>query len=163
MFEAFDEHARRALFFARWSVVQPGVEFDVQRAFDAVQQGAGAPTEKVAAEIDDVHLILGVLQADADALTRFADPEWSKERLRERLRDLAPRESGVSPAQEIPFSPAAKKTLLTVGARPRGKGRLIVPEHIVWASLAEPSTPVAALLAEAGVTRRAIEAFLDRP
>ena len=163
MFESFDEHARRVMFFARWSVMHPGVEFDMQRAFDEVQQGAAAPTDKVAAAIDDVHLLLGVLQGDAGALTRFADPAWPKERLRERLRDLAPPGSGVSPAQEIPFSPAAKQTLLTVGARPRGKGRLIVPEHIVWAVLAKPSTPVAALLAEAGVTRDAIEAFLDRP
>jgi hypothetical protein len=163
MFEAFDEHARRALFFARWNVMQPGGTFDMQRALDWVNQGAGAVTDGGAAEIDDVHLLLGVLQEDAEAVTRFCDPAWPKERLQERLRDLAPSQPRVSPAQAIPFSAAAKKTLLTVGARPRGKGRLIVPEHLVWAVLAKPSTPVAALLAEAGLTRGAIEAFLDRP
>jgi ClpA/ClpB-like protein len=66
-------------------------------------------------------------------------------------------------AQEIPFSAAATETLLAAGARPRSEGRLVVPEHLVWAVLANPSTPAAALLAEAGVTRDAIEAFLDRP
>jgi hypothetical protein len=161
MFDAFDEGARRALFFARWNVTQPGVEFDFH-GIGAVPPDAHAMTQG-GAELDDVHVLLGVLQADAQAVTRFADPAWSRDRLRERLSVLAPRDSLVSMAQEIPFSAAAKETVLAAAARPRSEGRPVVPEHLVWAILAKPSTPVAAVLAEAGVTRDAIAAFLDRP
>jgi hypothetical protein len=161
---AFDEHARRVLFFARVAVTQPGAaELDVRQLLDAIQPGGETGRQGGGASLDDVHLLLGVLQTDAEAVTRFADPAWPGDRLRQRLVDLAPHGPPVSAMHEIPFSPAAIATVVAAGSRPRRDRQLVVPEHLVWALMADPATPVAALLAEAGVRREAIEAFLDRP
>ena len=140
IFHAFGETARRALFFARWSLTE---------------LGGGA--------IDDGHLLYGVLHGSPEAVTRFADPAWTHDRLRQRIRDLSPGEPRRPTFREVPFSPSAQAVLLGTGMRPRTEGRPIVPEHIVWALMADPSTPAAALLGEAGVTREAIAAFLDQP
>jgi ATP-dependent Clp protease ATP-binding subunit ClpC len=140
-FSAFGEQARRALFFARYSLTEIG-----------------------GAAIEDRHLLLGVLKASPDAVGRFVDPaHWTSHRVEVRLRDLSPWQPSLSTSVEIPFSPATQRALQAAGERPRPQGREIVPEDLVWAVMSDPATPVAALLAEAGVTRPAIEAFLDRP
>jgi ATP-dependent Clp protease ATP-binding subunit ClpC len=140
-FAAFGEQARRALFFARYSLTEIG-----------------------GAAIEDRHLLLGVLMASPDAIGRFVDPaHWTALRVEIRLQGLSPWEPSLSTGVEVPFSPETQRALRAAGERPRPHGREIVPEHLVWAVMADPATPVAALLAEAGVTRAAIEAFLDRP
>ena len=140
IFEAFGELARRALFFARFSLTQRG-----------------------GAEIDEVHLLLGVLAGSPEAVTQFTDAAWPEDRVTQALHDLSPHEPRLPTATPIPFSRSVTDAIVAAGVRPRAQGRQIVPEHLVWAVMQEPSTPAAALLAEAGVTRVAIEAFLDRP
>ena len=139
MFEAFDEAARRTLFFARLSVVRIGGE-----------------------TIDDVHLLHGILSARPEAVTRFTDrAAWSAAELERRARELTPGGPHLPASHEIPFSQSATTRIVAVGERHRAPGAPIVPEHLLWALLLPPSTPVAELLAEAGISREAVEAFLD--
>jgi ATP-dependent Clp protease ATP-binding subunit ClpC len=139
MFEAFDEHARRALFFARWSLTQTGGE-----------------------TIDDVHLLHGILTARPEALTRFTDRDvWPAAALEQRMRELFPGGPPLPVSAEIPFSRTLTERLLAVGGRAREPGAPIVPEHLLWALLQPPVTPVTQFLAEAGVSVQAVDAFLD--
>lgn len=139
-FDAMGQHARMAMFFARESVSQTG-----------------------GTTLEDAHLLLGVIKAHTQAVARFVEPsQWTRHLLETRLRDLCPPGPMLPTSVEIPFSAGAKRAIALAAGRESHPGRDIVPEHLVWALMDDPSTPVAGLLAEAGVTREAIEAFLDQ-
>jgi len=140
-FAAFGEHARRALVFARLAAIRRG--------------GAG---------LDDVDLLLGVLQAQPQAIVRFVESTlWTAALIETRLEALTSPGPSVPVESEVPFSPAAVRAITVAAGRQRSPGHDLVPEHLVWALMDDPATPVVRLLAEAGVTRAAIEAFLDQP
>jgi hypothetical protein len=166
MFEAFSEDARRVLFYARLAVSLIG-----------------------GSAIDEPHLVVGILIARPEALTRFVDAtHWTEALFEQRLRALvtdhpAPvAEAGASLAaraehairalradpsaashHEIPFSEAVGRLLTTLGASTEPEPRVVVAEDYVWALTHDPSTPVGALLTEAGVDREAVGAFLRHP
>ena len=141
LFDAFGEGARRSLFFARWAVSRFG-----------------------GSEIDEAHLLLGVLQASPESVTRFTDPTaWTTDRLKRRLHELVPHEPRLPDSTEIPFSDGAREAIVAAAARAALTQAEVVPAHIVWALLQVPATPAAQLLSEAGVTQQAIETSFGAP
>jgi hypothetical protein len=162
-FEAFSEDARRVLFYARLAVSLIG-----------------------GSAIDEPHLVVGILIARPDALTRYVDAaHWTEARFEERLRALvtdrpAPAsETGTSLASraehalrtfmadpgsavhhDVPFAETDMRLLTTLGAAAQRDHRIVVAEDYVWALTHDPSRPVGALLTEAGVDREAVAAFL---
>ena len=167
MFEAFSEDARRVLFYARLAVSLIG-----------------------GSAIDDPHVVVGILIARPEALMRFIDAtHWSEPVLEARLRALVsdgasaapdgatslagraehalralmadPRHTGMH--HDIPFSAGVTRLLTTLSATAQREGRDVVAEDFVWVLTHDPSTPVGALLAEAGVDREAVGAFLRHP
>ena len=137
-FAVFGERARRTLFFARLAVTRLG-----------------------GSEVAETHLLHGVLADSPTAVTRFAaGSEWTASRLLQLVGDLATREPGPSVSVEVPFSPAVLRIFPVAAARALGANRELVPEDLVLGLLEDPAAPVARLLAEAGVTREAVEAWL---
>jgi len=166
VFEAFSEDARRVLFYARLAVSLIG-----------------------GSAIDEPHLVIGILIARPEALTRFVDATlWTEPLFEQRLRGLVtdhplpipdagtslagraehavrgifadPHEAGT---HGIPFAASVSHLLTTLGAMAQRENREVVAEDYVWALTHDPSTPVGALLTEAGVDREAVGAFLRHP
>jgi len=155
MFEIFDEQARRALFFARASLLETG---------------GGAILEQ--------HLLLGVVREAPEAVTRFADPaawasarvrdpvmrsadpDWTLARMRDQLLVTTNAGARLAPSVEVPFSDTAMALMKAAAELGQATSPARVrPEHFVLAMLLVPNA-AAPLLAEAGVTADPIRAFL---
>jgi ATP-dependent Clp protease ATP-binding subunit ClpA len=138
VFERDSEHARRALFFARYEVTQIG-----------------------GTTIEPEHLVLGVLRDSPGAVLRFARSEWTVESLRAKLAAAAGGKETVPTSVEIPFSAAAKDALQQTPLEADAAGnQWIRPEHVVLAVLVKSSGVAARVLEDAGVDADAIREHL---
>jgi heme-degrading monooxygenase HmoA len=138
MFERYNEHSRRTLFFARYEALQ-----------------ATSPV------IEPEHLLLGVLRQRAGDLLRFAHAGDTADAIRARLQATIGRGEHVSPAVEIPFSPACKLVLSQAAAEADDLGNhTIRPEHLILGTIAKANGPAARVLADAGVDANAIREYL---
>jgi heme-degrading monooxygenase HmoA len=135
LFERFDEHARRALFFARYEVAQLG-----------------------GLTIEPEHLVLGLLRESTSTIQRFAH-DGAAETIRERL--ARPVGQKVSTSVEIPFSRDCKAALeqTSIEADAAGNGAIRC-EHLLLGVLVKTQGEAARALEAAGVRIDAIRAFL---
>jgi ATP-dependent Clp protease ATP-binding subunit ClpA len=140
MFERYTEHARRALFFARYAASQRG-----------------------GLTIEPEHLVLGVLRDAPGAVMRFTRA-GSVRAIEEALAG-GPGGGPVSTRVEIPFSGEAKAAL----ERARGEAdelqnRWITPLHVIAGVMAATTGEAMRILHEAGVSVDAIREHLrQRP
>lgn len=127
MFERYDEHARRAIFFARYTASQ-----------------SGSPT------IEAEHLLLGLVREASSLFARFA-PSVSLEELRERI----PRKIVVeNPAARIrmPLSRECRRILGYSAEEANDLDhRHIGAEHLLLGVLRENTCVAARLLSEMGI------------
>ena len=127
MFERYDEHARRAIFFARYTASQ-----------------SGSPT------IETEHLLLGLVREASPLFVRLA-PSISLEELRERI----PRKVVVeNPAARIHMALSREcKRILGYSAEEANDldHRYIGAEHLLLGVLRENTCLAARLLSEVGI------------
>src|SRR3954463_15737176 len=137
MFERFDEHARRSLFFSRYVVTQLG-----------------------GMTIAPEHLVLGVLKDSPSSILRFArGPNAGGLTL--RIEEALGRSDVVAGSVEIPFAQEAKGALQRAATEADDlKNKSIRPEHLVLGVLVATSGTAARVLQEAGVEIGAIRDFL---
>jgi ATP-dependent Clp protease ATP-binding subunit ClpA len=131
--ERFTESARRVLFFARSDVSQYG-----------------------GARLEIEHVLLGVLQEIGATIELLLAPDWSLQRIRDRLIESLPASPRLATSIEIPFSPASKMILQGAANEADDLGdQNIRPEHILLALLADMGDS-GQLLRQAGMTRESI-------
>ncbi|RPH60690.1 MAG: hypothetical protein EHM89_08485 [Acidobacteria bacterium] len=140
-FERYTEDSRKALFFARFAVSEHG-----------------------GSRIDSDHLLLGILRAAPEALTRFMASGWSLQRMQDRAVALLPPGQRVEESVEIPFSRAAADVIVRASEEAIAlTNNEVRPEHLLLVLLNFEETPTGQLLREAGLTRDAIVRFLQQP
>jgi ATP-dependent Clp protease ATP-binding subunit ClpA len=139
-FEQYTEDSRKALFFARFAVSEHG--------------GSG---------IDSEHLLLGILRAAPEAVTRLMAPGWSLQQMQERVVALLPTGQRVEESVEIPFSRAAADVIVRASEEAIAlNNNEVRPEHLLLVLLSFEEAPTGQLLREAGLTRDAIVSFLQQ-
>ncbi len=133
MFERFTEKARRVIFFAR---------------FEASQFGTP--------QIDTEHLLLGILREDRDLLSSLAGPDAS-EKVRGRIQQQHPAGEMIPTSVDLPFSEASKHVLnFALEEADHSKGNEITHNHILIGLLREEGCLAHRILADLGITRKAI-------
>jgi ATP-dependent Clp protease ATP-binding subunit ClpC len=138
MFERYDEHARRAVFFARYAASQ-----------------SGSPT------LEPEHLLLGLIREASPLFARLA-PSVSLEELRERI----PRRIVVenpSVRMHMPLSKESKRILGYSAEEANDLDhRYIGAEHLLLGVLRENTCMAARLLSEMGVQAEQLRQNLAR-
>jgi len=138
MFERYTEPARRALFFARYEVSERGGE-----------------------RIEPDHLLLGLLQAEPQAVLRFSKSGETEESMRQRFIARAPGGAKRPESDEIPFSRPMVQALERARIEADQLGDATIrPEHLLLGVLVEPSGVCGTALEEAGVTIHAVREYL---
>jgi catechol 2,3-dioxygenase-like lactoylglutathione lyase family enzyme len=128
MFERFTEQSRRALFFAR---------------FEATQAGS--------VRMELLHLVLGILREDPDAILRFTGGR-SPEEVRKALEGDVRHAGKSSTRVEIPFSDEFKRALERAREEADAqKDEAIRPGHLLMGVLAQAASGVAGTLRSLGV------------
>jgi hypothetical protein len=128
MFERYDEHARRVIFFARYEASQSG------------SQVIGA-----------LHMLLGLLRESGSIFT-LAVPDFSVDDLVAECRRAIPMEEKTATSVDMPLSNDCKYALAAAAEQAElMKSRVIQPLHIAI-GLMSASQEVAALLNGYGIT-----------
>jgi len=135
MFHRYTEHARQAIFRAR---------------YEATRYGTG--------EIDDVQLLLGVLTADEALAERLEAFGLTIARIREQF---APAQESVATGVDLPLSGLARKALLFTTEEADRVGAIeIETSHVVTALARTESSRAAEMLAASGLTPERLREIL---
>ena len=137
MFERYSEEARKSVFFARYEA-----------------------SVSASPEIAPVHLLLGVLQADAALALRMFGTLEKVEAVRQRLVKPA---SSTSTTVDLPLSAECKRALAFACEEAERTDQLHVGSaHLLAGLILEADTPASALLIEMGVTLKRVRLDLSR-
>lgn len=133
MFERFTEKARRAIFFARYEASQFGTP-----------------------QIDTEHLLLGILQADHELLPSLVGPGVN-ETIKNRIRQQGPTGHQIPTSVDLPFSePSTRVLKFAEEEADQLKSHAITHRHILIGLLREEGCLAQTILADLGITRKAI-------
>lgn len=138
MFEGFNEHARRVIYFA-------------------LEEARGLGSKR----IDTVHLLLGVLREDASVAARVG--AGALETIRNSLEDVAPpKGERIATSGDLPLSEKSRVALLNANTEAEALGRRqIEPPHLVLALLQLEDCTAAKLLHAYGVNYKEYRATLS--
>ena len=136
MFHRYSEHARQALFRARYEASCYGT-----------------------AEIDDIHLLLGVLTADTALAERLGGLGVTTAKIRERLTRTCT--NVTTTTVDLPLSrPARQALILTAEEADRVGSIEIEPSHLLTALTRAESSGTAEMLLAFGVRPERLREFL---
>jgi len=138
MFERYNEHTRRVLFFARYQAAQIGSRY-----------------------IEPEDLLLGVLRESTAGVLRFARGGETAEAIVARVESSIRLSQPVKTSVEIPFSDPCK-AVLSQGAIEADllENHTIRIEHLVLGILVKSNGAAARALQEAGIDPNAIREYL---
>lgn len=103
------------------------------------------------AEIEPVHLLLGLMHLNAPAVTRFVPPEWN-ESLRAEVKDHMSGGAIVSYRDDLPFSEDARLALVAAAREAKGlSSPQIDAEHLLLGLLHSDKSLAALMLRERGL------------
>ena len=138
MFEGFNEHARRVIYFA-------------------VEEAHGLGSKR----IDTVHLLLGILREDPSVAARVG--AGALDTIRKELEEVAPPKGDRSATSgDLPLSEKSRVALLNANTEADALGRrLIEPPHLVLALLQLEDCTAAKLLRAYGMNYQEYRAMLS--
>jgi ATP-dependent Clp protease ATP-binding subunit ClpA len=165
---------QKATVFVLWLPLQVGLMADQEIANRALQlerfsyesraalfEARSAVSRYGGDHIETAHLLFGLLQGTPLRVSPFIKADWSLDKILERLRPTLPHGDFLPESLDIPLSRDLQRTLARASREAdRLASQTVRPEHLLLAVLDEPSNNEA-LLREAGVTREAIETFLQ--
>jgi ATP-dependent Clp protease ATP-binding subunit ClpC len=140
MFERYSEPARRTIFFARYEASEFG-----------------------STTIETEHMLLGLLRADKDLLSRFLLAPSSIESIRNDIEGRTTMREKVSTATDLPLSAECKRALRHAGEEAeRLRHHLIGAEHLLLGILREEKCLAAQVLQARGLQLDAVREQLAR-
>jgi len=102
-------------------------------------------------------LLLGILNSQPDMFGRLVSAEKTVERLKESVELVVPLGPAIPDETEASLSTSASQAVRRAIAEADALGSLpVTPAHLLLGLLSDNSTPLAARLLEAGVTREAV-------